>query len=397
MTELLEQSEALKASISTNFKRYLFDEIDWSNRLIGIKGARGTGKTTLLLQRLKELALNATHAAYFSLDDIYFLEHSLVGTIRQYHKEGGRFVFLDEVHKYPNWSREVKNLYDQIPDLSIVFTGSSIIDISRQESDLSRRVLMHELPGLSYREFLALNGIINIPSITVSELIDSKRDIRELFPGNFKPYEHFNNYLNYGYYPFYSEDIIGYKRRLRQMVRIIVEYDMAELKGFDIRNARKMLQLLQIIAQQVPFKPNLVKLAEKSGIHRNTILNYLHFLEEARLIKLLYPSGNSIAKLQKPEKLYLDNTNLLISLSNENNSVGTVRETFFYNQLNIKHNVYEPKQGDFDIDGQIIFEVGGRNKKQKQIKGLTKAFIVKDELEYPIDNAIPLWLFGFTY
>lgn len=398
MEGLLQQSEVLKNKVSLRFKRYLYNQIDWKNRLIGIKGARGTGKTTILLQRLQELSLKPTEAAYFSMDDVYFLEHSLVKSIKEFYNKGGKYVFIDEVHKYENWSVEIKNIYDQLDDLSIIFTGSSIIDISKQEGDLSRRVLMHELYGLSYREYLQYTDVISLPSISLEEIIHSQINLSDLIPKDFRPYEYFSEYLSLGYYPFFKEDTEGYHRRIKQMVRLIVEYDMAELKGFDIRNAKKMLQLLQIVSQQVPFKPNLVKLAEKSGIHRNTILNYLHFLEEARLIKLLYPVGNSIANLQKPEKIFLNNTSLLMALSNKNNSIGTVRETFFFNQLMVNHIVEAPKSGDFIVNEKYVFEIGGQNKSSKQITNIgSNGFVVKDNAIHPIGNALPLWMFGLTY
>lgn len=397
MIQLLEQSENLVADTNTKFKRFLYHEINWTDRLIGIKGARGTGKTTMLLQKLKELELPTHKAAYFSLDDMYFTTHSLVDTVRKFHKEGGEYLFLDEVHKYPNWSREIKNVHDQLKELHLVFTGSSIIDISKQEVDLSRRVLMWHLPGLSYREYLKMNDIVDMEPLSLENLLDSQINKRALFPNTFKPYEYFSEYLKSGYYPFYVEDKPGFRRRLKQVVRLIIEYDMAELQGFDLRNAKKMLQLMQIIADQVPFKPNLVKLAERSSIHRNTIMNYLFFLEQAKLIHLLYPYGNSIALLQKPEKIFLENSNLLYALSNGQINIGTVRETFFLNQLKVKHNIFDGKKVDFIVNGDYYFEVGGESKGKKQIEGLHNAFLVKDDLEYPVGNAIPLWLFGFLY
>lgn len=397
MDQLLAQSEVLVHATNTQFKRFLYYEINWTDRLIGIKGARGTGKTTMLLQKLKELSLPPHKAAYFSLDDMYFTTNTLVDTVRNFHKNGGEYLFIDEVHKYPNWSREIKNVYDQLKDLNIVFTGSSIIDISRQEVDLSRRVLMWELPGLSFREYLKMNKIADVEQLTLIELLDPQVNKRALFPNTFKPYEYFSDYLKYGYYPFSIEDTLGFYRRLKQVVRLIVEFDMAELKEFDIRNAKKMLQLLQIISDQVPFKPNLVKLAERSSIHRNTVLNYLFFLDQAKLIHLLYPYGNSIALLQKPEKIYLENPNLLYALSTTQINIGTVRETFFLNQLKVRHNIFDGKAVDFIVDGDYYFEVGGSNKGSYQIKNLKNAYLVKDDLEYPIGNSIPLWIFGFLY
>jgi uncharacterized protein len=397
MIELFEHSDALVQRVPMNFQRYLAKEINWDNRLIGIKGARGTGKTTLLLQWLKQRDLPATKAAYFSLDEMYFISNTLVETAKSFYHQGGKILILDEVHKYPTWAREIKNIYDNYPDLKILFTGSSILDIAKQEGDLSRRALMYELHGLSFREYLAMMGIAEFEAFKLEDILSSPNTLRSVFPLSFRPYEFFDAYLRHGYYPFFTEDTTDYLRRLRQLVRVIVEYDMAELKGFDIRNAKKMLQLLHIIAQQVPFKPNLLKLAEKSHIHRNSISNYLHFLEEARLIKLLYPSGISIANLQKPEKIFMNNTNLVFALSAESPLSGTIRETFFFSQLQVKQVITQPKAGDFEVDGKHIFEVGGLKKNNKQIEGLKNAFLVKDELEYPVGNAFPLWIFGFLY
>jgi len=397
MIELLENSDRLVQRVSLDFKRYLAGKIDWNSRLIGIKGARGTGKTTLLLQWLKEKGMQASKAACFSLDDLYFLTNSLVETAKTFFQQGGQILVLDEVHKYPQWAREIKIIYDRYPELQIIFTGSSIIDISRQEADLSRRALMYELHGLSYREYLTMNGMKSLPILTLNQMTESNNAIRSFFPSDFRPFELFNSYLQNGYYPFSREDLPGYFQRLQQLVRLIVEYDMAEIQGFDIRNAKKMLQLLYVIAQQVPFKPNLLKLSEKSGIHRNSMGNYLYFLEEARLIRLLYPAGISIATLQKPEKIFLNNTNLLFAIASGNPLTGTIRETFAYSHLIVNHAVKLPKSGDFEIDASLILEIGGPNKSTKQISGLPEAFLVKDDLEYPVSNVIPLWLLGFLY
>lgn len=397
MNELLEQSDRLVNEVPMDFKRYLIDEINWDNRLIGIKGARGTGKTTMVLQWLHQKNLSSAKVAYFSIDDMYFTTNSLLNTGRDFYLQGGQILVLDEVHKYENWAREIKNLYDRYKDLKIIFTGSSIIDISKQEGDLSRRAMIYELHGLSYREYLKMNKIIDFDNIDLNTIIHNSNDLRTIFPVHFRPLEYFQDYLRYGYFPFSTEDKEGYAQRLRQLTRLIVETDMSEVKGFDIRNAKKMLQLIYIIAQQVPFKPNIIKLAEKSRIHRNSISNYLYFLEEARLISLLYPSGISIATLQKPEMVYLNNTNYMFAFASESPMTGSIRETFFYNQLWVKHKVRQPKTTDFEIDDQYIFEIGGKTKGRKQIKSMNEAYIVKDDLEYPAGKTLPLWLFGFLY
>jgi uncharacterized protein len=302
----------------------------------------------------------------------------LLDSGNDFYQKGGKILVLDEVHKYPDWAREIKNLYDRYSDLQIIFTGSSIIDISRQEADLCRRVLMYELPGLSYREYLKMTGIIDVEAITMDLVIENSMNIRTMFPAGFRPMEYFEDYLRHGYYPFFSEDQSGYHIRLKQLVRQIVESDMAEIKGFDIRNAKKMLQLIYIIAQQVPFKPNIVKLSQKSQIHRNSITNYLYFLEEARLIKLLHPSGTSIATLQKPEKIFLNDSNLLYAIAENQPSIGTARETFFFNQVSVFYPVRQPMNADFEVNGKYLFEIGGAGKSSKQIKGLSDAFVVKD-------------------
>ena len=397
MDILLEQSERLISSINLNFKRYLFDTIQWDSRLIGIKGARGTGKTTLLLQWIKEQNLPTEKAAYFSLDDLYFLEHSLKETVTQFYKNGGSVLVLDEVHKYKNWSIEIKNIYDFFPELKIIFTGSSIIDISKQEGDLSRRALMYELPGLSYREYLSMLSIINLPVIGLEELLFNSAEIKKKIPPTFRPLEHFNNYLNYGYYPFGIVDSSSIHQRINQLIRTIVEVDMAELKDFDIRNAKKLLQLVYVIAQQVPFKPNISSLAIKTSIHRNSLNNYLYYLEQAKILSLLFPAGNSTAVLQKPEKIFLNNTTLLAALAEQKPNIGTVRETFFLSQLQTLHKVQLPKQGDFYVNDTYTFEVGGKGKGQKQLESLENAWVVKDDIEFPMLKTIPLWMFGLLY
>jgi len=398
MIDLFEQSDALIADVSLRFKRYLYHQIEWGSRLIGIKGARGTGKTTLVLQWLNTRALSSRKALYVSLDDLYFSSNTLVDTGKEFYRQGGQTLVLDEVHKYPGWSREIKNLYDLLPGLQIIFTGSSIIDISRQEGDLSRRALMYELHGLSFREYLQLNNILDIGQpFSIEQFMSNPDALRKAFPSDFRPLEHFNAYLKKGYYPFFQESDAGYHQRLQQLGRTIVEYDMAELKGFDIRNAKKMLQLLYIIAQHVPFQPNLSSLASKSKIHRNSLNNYFHFLEEARLIGLLYPSGISVATLQKPEKIFLNNTDLLFALSAEHPNKGTVREVFFYSQVKVAHRLTQPKKGYFQIDEQYTFEIGGKDKTSHQLQATENARLVKDDLEYPASRALPLWAFGFLY
>jgi len=395
MDELLELSVSLINNVSLNFKRSLYDNIGWDNRLIGVKGARGTGKTTMLLQWLKQYQVPDAQKAYLSLDELYFTSNSLLESARDFYLQGGKVLVLDEVHKYPTWAQEIKNLYDRYEGLKIIFTGSSIIDMAKQEADLSRRAIMYELKGLSYREFLRFQYGLDFPIQKLEDILTPDYNLTEIFSQGFQPLSYFKEYLQFGYYPFSKEDKEGYFRRLSQLARTIVEYDMAEMKGFDIRHAKKMLQLLYVVAQQVPFKPKINKLAEKTGIHRNSIGNYLTFLHEARLIQLLYQKNYSIAALQKPEKIYMDNTNLLYALSEATPSEGTIRETFFHNQLSINHTIHASAVMDFLVNNEYQFEIGGKNKSNKQLQGASNSWIVKDNLEKPVGKSLPLWLFGF--
>ncbi len=381
----------------TDFHRSLYHRIPWNNRLIGLKGARGTGKTTLLLQYLKSLDLPNREKVYVSLDDIYFTDASLVDFGKSFYQAGGKILALDEVHKYPSWTREIKNLYDRYADLKIDFTGSSIIEITKHQGDLSRRALMYELQGLSYREYLHFLHHQEYPVIALDDILHPDFEMGDYFSPDFKPLIHFQSYLKTGYYPFAMEGLSEYKMRLRQLSRAVVENDMAEIKGFDIRQAKKILQLLNIIAQQVPFKPNLSSLAQKTSIHRNSLNNYLYFLNEARLIRMLYHKNYSVSTLQKPEKIYLDNTNLVYALSLQEPKSGSIRETFFQNQMSYLHTVRASPQADFVVDNTYTFEIGGRSKTSKQINNLTNAWVVKDDISFPTQRSLPLWIFGFLY
>lgn len=396
MDEILNRSMRLVRKVQTGRIRYLLDKILWNNRLIGIKGARGMGKTTMLLQKIKALQLPPHQATYWTLDDLFFTNASLVDTAVQFYNRGGRYLFLDEVHKYPGWSQHIKNLYDLYDDLKIVFTGSSIIDIAKEEVDLSRRALMYTLDGMSYREYLNFKYQLELPIITFREIIDGTNNWQNKLPDSFRPLEYFSAYLKQGYYPFSLEDEESFASRLQQVIRIIVEYDMAHLQGFDIRNAQKLLQLLYVLSANVPFKPNITELARKTDIHRNTINSYLHFLEDAQLIRLLYPDGNSVSTLQKPEKIFLNNTNLAFALATNTTNKGNLRETFFAAQLAVDHKISLPKQGDFMIDNQYIFEIGGKGKTNKQVKNIENSFVVVDDEDFPVSK-IPLWVLGMGY
>lgn len=382
---------------SLQFTRSAMDSIRWDARLIGIKGARGVGKTTLILQYIKKyLPLNES-TLYVSLDNIWFAQNTLSSLTDYFVKHGGKFLFLDEVHKYPNWSQELKNIYDDYPEIKIVFTGSSLLEILNARADLSRRAIVYSLQGLSYREFLNLKLGLELPSFTLNELLEKHTTIARQLNSKIKPIQHFNEYLKAGYYPFFQEIPELYYQRIEEVVNLILEIELPLLRKVDVAYVPKLKQLLQIIAESVPFVPNVSKLSERIGINRNTFISYLYFLQEAHIIRNLYKDAKGITKLQKPDKIFLENTNFQFTFSPLSANTGNLRETFFANQLSNSHLVEYTEQGDFVIDGKFLFEIGGKNKTTKQIKKIKNSFVVADNLEYGSNNTIPLWLFGFLY
>jgi predicted AAA+ superfamily ATPase len=398
MENLQIKSNVLITEQSMNIIRPLAKSIDWNDRLIAVLGARGTGKTTLLLQRLKAEYGTSKEALYITMDDIYFTGHLLSDLAMEFRQQGGKILFIDEVHKYPNWAREIKNIYDFYKDLKIVFAGSSIIDINRQNADLSRRAVQYEMTGLSYREYLQFIDVGEFDVFHLEDILKHHVEIANSLSLKFKPLQYFSEYLRHGYYPFFIENINTYSIRVERVVRLIIEEDLQFVAGFNPHHSRKIYQLLSILATNVPFKPNITKLSEKTGIHRNMIVEYLYYLNNARLINSLAANGKSISILQKPDKIFLENTNLLFALAPENVDTGSLRESFFMNQLsNTEHNISLPLKGDFLVDDTYTFEVGGTGKTNKQIEDINKAYLALDNLESGINNKIPLWLFGFLY
>lgn len=395
MDTLIRQSQEQVIATDLHFLRQLYYELPWEWRLVGIKGARGVGKTTLLLQKLKSLSPET--ALYINLDDLYFTTHTLRETVEQLRNRGYRYFFLDEVHKYPAWSRELKNLYDLYSDIFVVFTGSSIIELHRQDVDLSRRALLFELPGLSFREFLLLQNGISAGILDFEQVLENHIEIALDWQQSFKPLAFFSDYLQYGYYPYFLESKRVFPIRLKQVINLVLETDLTTAEGGNIQRPQKIRQLLQIVADSVPFKPNISKLAERIGIDRNTLIRYLHHLERARLLAQLFVEGKGISLLQKPEKIYLDNTNIAYALSKQQPDIGNLRETFFFNQVRQKKEVAYGKEGDFLVDGTWRFEVGGRNKKADQVKHLPDSYLAVDDISSGVGNQIPLWLFGFLY
>ena len=380
-----------------HFSRSIMELIQWDARLIGIKGARGVGKTTLLLQYIKKNLLVDQTSLYVSLDNIWFAENTMSALADQFVKQGGKFLFLDEVHKYPNWSQELKNIYDNYPELKIVFTASSLLEILNARADLSRRAVVYSMQGLSYREYLNLKLDLNLPKYTLNEILINHTAICREINATIKPLQHFNDYLQKGYYPFFREVPDLYFHRVEEVINLIIEIELPLLRKVEIAYAAKLKQLLQIISESVPFVPNVSKLSERIGINRNTFVSYLFFLQEAHIIRNLYKDAKGITTLQKPNKIYLENTNLQYALSPDKANMGNIRETFFINQLSEKHTVEYIRESDFLVDHKLIFEVGGKSKTQAQIKNIDNSYLVIDDIEYGVGNRIPLWMFGFLY
>lgn len=379
------------------FVRNLMDEIDWNARLIGLKGARGVGKTTLLLQRCKLYHKLDGSSLYVSVDNIWFSEHKLYDFASDFAKKGGRYLFLDEVHKYPNWSQELKNIYDDFPELNVVFTGSSLLEIINAKADLSRRAVVYEMQGFSFREYLNMSLKINLQSYSLNEILENHIMIAQNILKEVKVLKYFEHYLKYGYYPYYNELPDLYYSRVNEVVNLIIETEIPLLRSVDMAYTRKIKQLLLIISESAPFVPNISKLSERIGITRNALLSYLNALNESRLIISAHKSSGGISVLQKPDKIYLENPNLMYALSDFNVNIGNVRETFFANQLQYKYKINVSEHSDFYVDNQYTFEIGGKDKGKKQINTLSNSYIVSDDIEYGFNEKIPLWLFGFLY
>ncbi len=382
---------------STKFIRSYTTLIPWNERLVGIRGARGVGKTTLILQYIKNKYKLSEKAIYISLDDFYFTQNNLIDFVDDFVKSGGVHIFIDEVHKYPNWVIQIKNIYDYHDSLKIVFTGSSLLDILDSRVDLSRRALVYEMQGLSFREFLALNHNYTFDAIKLDQLISNHVDITAKIVSVIKPLRYFKEYLRFGYYPFYQKDIEIYYLRLREIINMIIEIELPLLRKVDVSKVNKIRQLLYIIAQSVPFKPNISSLSSKTGITRNTLVEYIKSLEDANLIQNLNKNTFGISLLQKPDKIYLENSNLAYALTGDNTNIGNIRETFFFNQVKNKHHVTYPIVGGFLVDSKYLFEIGGKTKSNKQILNIENSFVVRDDIEFGSKNKLPLWLFGFLY
>jgi len=383
------------SNTSLQFKRYMHTTLDMDDKLIGILGSRGVGKTTFILQYLKELKLPLDKKLYFSVDHFYALNYSLYEIAENFSKRGGEVLAIDEIHKYPNFAQELKSIYDTF-DLKIIFSGSSAIALENSKVDLSRRAVLHRVNGLSFREFLEFETGKKFKSFSFEDIVQNHTQIAYEINEKIKPFEYFTKYLEYGYYPFYKQNINLYPQKLNEVLNIVLESDLPMIFNIEVSNINKLKKLLALLCQSKPYELNISKLSQKIELNRATLYNYLQYLEAGNLLKSVSAKSKGDAIFSKPEKLYLNNTNLSYAYC-ENSEKGTNREIFFTNQVSSVKSIKYSKIGDFLIEEKYIIEVGGKDKSFKQIKEVENSFVVADDIEIGFGNKIPLWLFGFLY
>lgn len=398
MEELISFQNNLLGEIPEQKRRYLYSELDNKERLIGLQGLRGTGKTTMLLQYLKEQYTPGKNGLYVTADHPYFYNHSLLDTASTWYSYGGELLLIDEVHKYPDWQRELKLIYDGHPKLRTIFTSSSAIDVYRGSADLSRRLYMLSLPGLSFREYLYFVHNMEFKSCTLDEIFQNHANITSEITKRVKILPLFKKYLNFGYFPFALDiEDSNLPARLLRVITTVLESDLAYTEHFNITNVQKIKKLLGVIAESAPFEPNIAKIAEKLQLGRNTVNTYLKNLRDARILNLLHENPKGISKLQKPDKIFFENSNFARAFQSEPET-GTKRETFLAGQIiNAGLSIKLHSKADFVLGDRYVVEVGGKNKTHEQIKGETNAYLAKDEVEHGFAQTVPLWLFGFLY
>ena len=382
--------------ISLRFKRYLYFRINWNARMIGIKGARGVGKTTMLLQHILENYDDIDQTLYASLDDLWFSSHSLIELVDWADRHGIRRLYLDEVHRYEQWSETLKNIYDNYPDMGIVYTSSSLLIMDNANVDLSRRQTVYTLHGLSFREYLDFENELHIEPISLEELLKSHVSLAMTILQSIKVAPYFEAYLEHGYYPFYLESGADYPLRLRETVSVVLENDLPAVENVSFETIMKVKKLLILISEKVPFEPNMSELWKQLSTNNNLGLKMLYALDKAQLLNLLTHKVKNYTYLFKPDKIFMGNTNLMHVLCPTVDK-GNERETFFLSQLQVDHDVKMPRKGDFLIDDKYLFEVGGKTKTFDQIADIPDSYLAVDDTEVGHGDRIPLWLFGLLY
>lgn len=389
------QTRLLK-SFNISYRRYLFDQIDFDDKMIAIFGARGAGKTTLLFQYLKELQENDKNVLYISLDYPFLSGIDLIGLVEAFVEDGGEYLLLDEVHRYEEFASHLKTIYDLF-DIHVLFTGSSATSILNAKSDLSRRVTLYNLYGFSFREYLELKYDISLQNYTIKEILNDHIKIAEsLNHESFDILKDFKTYLETGYYPFFFDKRTSYYQNLLNTINLTIDLDLTSLGLIEQKYTYKLKKLLEVICESKPFEVNYSKIATMAEISRVKLYDYISYLNDGQMLLMIDENISGLKKVQKPAKIYLNNTNLLYAYC-ESCEVGTVRETFFANQVSSSNPLHISKQGDFLIDKHYTIEVGGKDKSFEQIKDIKESFIAADDIVVGKGNKVPLWLFGFLY
>ena len=398
MEALFKKHKMLISQINTGIVRDMMHSVNWEKQLVAIRGSRGVGKTTLIRQYIKQkFGISAGEALYCVMDSMYFANHTLLELAEQFHLMGGTHLFLDEVHRYPTWSREIKEIIDLYPNMKITFTGSSLIQILNADADLSRRVLSYTMEGLSFREYLQFYKGIYIPVYSLEDILTNYDDICAETNKLCHPQPLFEEYLRVGYFPFYDGDEEEYYSRIENVIDFIVGQELPQFCGVDPANTRKVKALIQFLADSVPYELNIAKLSARLELNKNTVLSYINSLGRAELLMLLYSDSKTITRLQKPDKIYLHDPNMFYALG-FGEKIGTIRECFLINQLSVNHTVeYGKEQGDFIIDGNITIEVGGPDKTFVQVANIPNSYIFADRIELPVGKKLPLWMAGLVY
>lgn len=383
-------------STRLDFIRYLYNRINWDARIIGIKGARGVGKSTLLMQRIKLFHKNPEDAIYVSLDDMWFSSHTLESLVEFLYSRGIRYFYLDEVHRYPMWSRVIKNLYDFYADINIVYTGSALLAIDHAVADLSRRQSLYSLWGMSFREYLEYENIISLPAVSLPSLLDGHVSLALQLTATIPILRHFESYLEHGYYPFYKENPEDFSMRLEEVIKIVIENDIPETEEISLSTVSKLKTLMMVIAENAPFEPNISKLAERLECSRELCVKMLNLLDRARLLQQMFKHPRTYKQMRGADKVLGGDTNILHALTGKVN-IGTSRETFFVNQMRAVGEVVIADHGDYIIDGKYTFEIGGSGKKFSQIADIPDSYLAVDDITTGYGSRIPLYLFGMLY
>ena len=403
MDTLFRKSDRLLANISTDIIREKMFEIHWNTQLVSIMGAKGVGKSTLIKQYLKQnYQIGDRRMLYCSADTVDFSVRTLVSLADEFVVRGGELLVIDEIHKYhpgtTDWSREIKEIYELFPKLKVIVSGSSLLRLKEGDADLSRRAVKYTMPGLSFREALRFYHGLEFPVWSLEDILDHPYDLWQIVSSKCKPVVLFKEYLEKGYYPFLLEGEGEYYTKIEQVVNYIIETELPQICKVDVANVRKIQALVAIICSEVPFELNANRIAAALEIGRDTVVQYLKYLGDAKVLNLLYSDKKSIGKLTKPDKIYLENANLLYALAPAKVEVGTLRETFAINSLSVGHDVeYGKAQGDFKVDYKYTFEIGGRSKDFSQIAGIENSYIFADDWDMPDGAKLPLWMLGFLY